>query len=113
MLNYSQDNSDAELLLNKGYEVHGIKRRASSFNTQRVDHIYEDSHIENKYFELYKDFFVSKVKKYKINFIFETRSDNNTITELVLSPECYFSKKERISNMLIRLKINENCEDLK
>jgi GDPmannose 4,6-dehydratase len=35
----------AELLLSKGYEVHGIKRRASSFNTQRVDHLYEDSHV--------------------------------------------------------------------
>jgi GDPmannose 4,6-dehydratase len=35
----------AELLLEKGYEVHGIKRRASSFNTQRIDHIYEDPHI--------------------------------------------------------------------
>ncbi len=34
----------AEFLLNKGYEVHGIKRRTSRFNTQRVDHIYEDSH---------------------------------------------------------------------
>lgn len=34
----------AELLLDKGYEVHGIKRRASSFNTQRIDHIYEDPH---------------------------------------------------------------------
>jgi GDPmannose 4,6-dehydratase len=34
----------AELLLTKGYEVHGIKRRASSFNTQRIDHIYEDPH---------------------------------------------------------------------
>ena len=34
----------AELLLEKGYEVHGIKRRASSFNTQRIDHIYEDPH---------------------------------------------------------------------
>ncbi|MBI6630741.1 GDP-mannose 4,6-dehydratase [Pontibaca salina] len=34
----------AELLLQKGYEVHGIKRRASSFNTQRIDHIYEDPH---------------------------------------------------------------------
>ncbi|MCX2980996.1 GDP-mannose 4,6-dehydratase [Halieaceae bacterium IMCC14734] len=34
----------AELLLEKGYEVHGIKRRASSFNTERVDHIYHDSH---------------------------------------------------------------------
>ncbi|HCA3405343.1 TPA: GDP-mannose 4,6-dehydratase [Salmonella enterica subsp. salamae serovar 35:g,m,s,t:-] len=37
----------AELLLEKGYEVHGIKRRASSFNTERVDHIYQDTHSNN------------------------------------------------------------------
>lgn len=37
----------AELLLEKGYEVHGIKRRASSFNTDRIDHIYQDQHAEN------------------------------------------------------------------
>tara|TARA_B110000211_G_scaffold159086_1_gene180115 strand:- start:2579 stop:3706 length:1128 start_codon:yes stop_codon:yes gene_type:complete len=37
----------AELLLEKNYEVHGIKRRASSFNTQRIDHIYQDQHIED------------------------------------------------------------------
>jgi GDPmannose 4,6-dehydratase len=43
----------AELLLEKGYEVHGIKRRASSFNTQRVDHIYQDPHIENSSFKLH------------------------------------------------------------
>ena len=43
----------AEFLLEKGYEVHGIKRRASSFNTQRVDHIYEDPHIENQNFALH------------------------------------------------------------
>ena len=43
----------AEFLLEKGYEVHGIKRRASSFNTQRLDHIYEDSHIENQNFILH------------------------------------------------------------
>ena len=36
----------AEFLLEKGYVVHGIKRRSSLFNTQRVDHIYEDPHIE-------------------------------------------------------------------
>ena len=36
-----------EFLLNKGYEVHGIKRRSSSFNTQRLDHIYQDPHTEN------------------------------------------------------------------
>ncbi|TXG75946.1 GDP-mannose 4,6-dehydratase, partial [Candidatus Dojkabacteria bacterium] len=37
----------AEFLLAKGYEVHGIKRRASSFNTQRIDHIYQDPHTPN------------------------------------------------------------------
>ena len=37
----------AEFLLEKGYEVHGIKRRSSSFNTQRIDHIYEDKHHKN------------------------------------------------------------------
>ena len=43
----------AELLLSKGYAVHGIKRRASSFNTQRVDHIYQDPHVENAHFKLH------------------------------------------------------------
>lgn len=38
----------AELLLEKGYIVHGIKRRASSFNTQRIDHLYQDPHILNR-----------------------------------------------------------------
>jgi len=37
-----------EFLLEKGYEVHGIKRRSSSFNTQRIDHLYQDPHAENK-----------------------------------------------------------------
>ncbi|MEY4505566.1 MAG: hypothetical protein RL297_144 [Pseudomonadota bacterium] len=43
----------AEFLLEKGYIVHGIKRRASSFNTQRVDHIYQDPHIEHANFKLH------------------------------------------------------------
>ncbi|MBM1182241.1 GDP-mannose 4,6-dehydratase [Pseudomonas lundensis] len=43
----------AEFLLEKGYEVHGIKRRASSFNTQRVDHIYQDPHVDNQNFVLH------------------------------------------------------------
>ncbi len=43
----------AEFLLDKGYEVHGIKRRSSLFNTQRVDHIYEGPHIENQRFVLH------------------------------------------------------------
>ncbi len=43
----------AEFLLEKGYEVHGIKRRASLFNTQRVDHIYQDPHVSNTNFRLH------------------------------------------------------------
>ncbi|KAA1188932.1 GDP-mannose 4,6-dehydratase [Pseudohalioglobus sediminis] len=43
----------AEFLLEKGYEVHGIKRRASSFNTERIDHIYQDPHTENQRFKLH------------------------------------------------------------
>ena len=43
----------AQLLLSKGYEVHGIKRRASSFNTNRIDHIYEDPHQSGRHFLLH------------------------------------------------------------
>jgi GDPmannose 4,6-dehydratase len=43
----------AEFLLEKGYTVHGIKRRASLFNTQRVDHIYQDPHVDNARFKLH------------------------------------------------------------
>jgi len=43
----------AELLLEKGYEVHGVKRRASSFNTERVDHLYEDPHQPDRRFVLH------------------------------------------------------------
>ncbi len=42
-----------KLLLEKGYIVHGIKRRSSSFNTQRVDHIYQDPHVDNARFKLH------------------------------------------------------------
>ena len=43
----------AELLLEKGYEVHGIKRRASSLNTQRIDHLYEDPHSSDPRLKLH------------------------------------------------------------
>jgi len=43
----------AELLLNKGYEIHGIKRRASSFNTERIDHLYQDLHEKDVRFRLH------------------------------------------------------------
>jgi GDPmannose 4,6-dehydratase len=43
----------AEFLLQKGYEVHGIKRRSSLFNTERIDHIYEDPHIPDRHLHLH------------------------------------------------------------
>jgi GDPmannose 4,6-dehydratase len=43
----------AEFLLNKGYEVHGVKRRSSLFNTDRIDHLYQDPHINNAKFVLH------------------------------------------------------------
>ncbi len=43
----------AELLLHKGYEVHGIKRRASSLNTSRIDHLYQDPHEQEQHFILH------------------------------------------------------------
>ena len=43
----------SEFLLKKGYEVHGVKRRSSLFNTDRIDHLYEDPHIDNQKFILH------------------------------------------------------------
>ncbi|WP_424494974.1 GDP-mannose 4,6-dehydratase [Salinimicrobium sp. GXAS 041] len=43
----------SEFLLNKGYVVHGIKRRSSQFNTERIDHLYQDPHVENRNFILH------------------------------------------------------------
>ena len=43
----------AEFLLAKGYDVHGIKRRASLFNTERIDHIYQDPHVDNPHMFLH------------------------------------------------------------
>ena len=43
----------ADFLLKKGYEVHGIKRRSSSLNTDRIDHLYQDPHVPNRKFILH------------------------------------------------------------
>ncbi len=64
----------AELLLKKGYEVHGIKRKSSSFNTSRIDHIYKDVHVRSNFFLYYGDLtdsnslfnIISKVKPTEI-----------------------------------------------
>jgi len=57
----------AELLLRKGYEVHGVMRRASTFNTARIDHIFKDPHVEGSRFHLH----------------FGDLSDGNTIRKLI------------------------------
>lgn len=60
----------AELLLEKGYEVHGLKRRASSFNTDRKDHLYQDPHEpEPDFFLHYGDMTDSTNLKGAKNFI--------------------------------------------
>src|SRR5690554_6621208 len=43
----------SEFLLKKGYEVHGVKRRSSLFNTDRIDHLYQDPHVENQRYFLH------------------------------------------------------------
>ena len=43
----------SELLLSKGYEVHGVKRRSSLFNTDRIDHLYQDPHVDHQRFTLH------------------------------------------------------------
>ena len=67
----------------------------------------------NKYYEVYKNFFIERIKKDKIKVIYETKEDNNTILELIINSDCFFNNKERVSAMLIKLKINNSCEDLK
>ena len=73
----------AELLLNKGYEVHGIKRRSSSFNTARVDHLYTDPHIEdNKFFMHFGEItdatnLISLIKKIKPDEIYNLAAQSH------------------------------------
>ena len=52
----------AELLLNKGYEVHGLKRRTSLFNTERIDHLYLDPHVDNSKFFLHQILITKRVQ---------------------------------------------------
>ena len=65
----------------------------------------------NKYFTNYKNFFIENIKKNKIKFIYETRENDLTITELIISSECFYNKKERLNKMLIKLEINYACKD--
>ena len=51
----------AEFLLEKNYEVHGIKRRSSSLNTQRVDHLYQDPHENNQNFYIMGTLLIAQI----------------------------------------------------
>ena len=64
----------AEFLLKKNYIVHGIKRKSSSFNTSRIDHIYENKHFKNKFFLHYGDLL-----------------DPNSLTKIIKKTSCYSS----------------------
>ena len=78
----------AELLINKGYIVHGVKRRSSSFNTSRIDHIYQDPHEKNKNFLLhYGDItdaisVSTLVKKIKPNEIYNLAAQSHVSVSL-------------------------------
>jgi GDPmannose 4,6-dehydratase len=63
----------SEYLLKKGYMVHGIKRRSSMFNTERIDHIYEDPQVENRHFKLHYGDLTDSMNLTRI--IQETRPD--------------------------------------
>ena len=65
----------------------------------------------NKYYDVYKNFFISSLKKNKIKHIYETREDDKIITKLILNQNCY--SKERMARMLVKLILNYNCKDLK
>ena len=58
----------AELLLNKGYEVHGLKRRSSSFNTSRIDKLYQDPHAKDQTFFLHYGDLIDSTNILKIIF---------------------------------------------
>ena len=95
----------AEFLLKKGYEVHGIKRRSSNFNTQRIDHLYQDPHENNKkfiyiydYLELWTFFIeVFDLKKEEKNSIYP--KNIFSIGELPQkAPKKLFISDDNISN---------------
>jgi len=64
---------------------------------------------ESQYYNVYKDYFISKIKKNKIETIFETREDEKTITALILNEKCF--KKERVGKMLIKIKLKLDCSE--
>ena len=63
----------AELLLKKGYTVHGIKRRSSSFNTGRIDHLYQDPHVDQRNFVLHYGYLTDSTNLIRI--VQETQPD--------------------------------------
>ena len=65
----------------------------------------------HKYFDTYKNYFISNIKKKEVKVIYELTKNKELITELILNEKCHSKKK--ITEMLIKIKLNFNCEDLK
>ena len=65
----------------------------------------------NKYFNVYKKYFIAKIKEKKIKVIFETKENDAIITALILDKKCF--NKNRVGKMLIKIELNLNCEELK
>ena len=74
----------AELLLNKGYVVHGLKRRASSFNTSRIDHLYQDPHESNPRFILHYGDLTDSTNLIRLSITFSNVSLSNTLDKFTI-----------------------------
>lgn len=86
----------AEFLLKKGYEVHGIKRRSSLLNTDRIDHIYQDPHVENKNFILHYGDMTDSLNL--TNIIAEVRPDEIYNLAAMSHVKVSFETPEYVSN---------------
>ena len=73
----------AEFLLAKGYDVHGIKRRASLFNTERVDHIYQDPHTPDGHFTLHYGDLTDASNQTRVSFVGSRATIKGQIAEFV------------------------------
>ena len=104
----------AELLLEKGYEVHGIKRRSSCFNTKRIEHIYSDPHEENKLTDNNKLVlhYGDLTDSSNITNIIKTENLIDVRTPSFLNTKLYFSKNNDLYELNKRLNKIELIENI-
>ena len=107
----------AELLLSKGYEVHGVKRRASLFNTERIDHLYQDKHRDDVNFYLHHGDLTDSTNLIRI--IQEIQPDEiynlGAQSHVKVSFEVPEYSKETSSKSILSFIINDSasCESIK